>query len=133
MDDFGNQARLGLLHADSFPCAHDDFTQWPLTGATTVGVAMIPGGQVERRQQRDGARLCQTVDVRRCDGSVWTAYTRQYVLPTDPGAADRATEQASSVLGLLAQAVAAADTARQARGAMLEWDVAPPPWMAHYG
>ena len=37
------------------------------------------------------------------------------------------------MLGLLAQAVAAADTARQARGTMLDWDSAPPPWTAHYG
>jgi hypothetical protein len=127
MDDFGNQARVGL------PCADDGVTGWTLTGATTVGVAMIPGGQVERRQHREGARLRQTVEVHRRDGSVWTAYARQTALPTDPGEANRATEQASCVLGLLAQAVAAADTARQARGAMLQWDSAPPPWAAHYG
>lgn len=102
-------------------------------GATMLGVATIPGGQVERRQQRDGHRLHQSVELRRRDGSVWTAYTSNLALPADPGEADRATQQASWVLGLLAQAVAAADTARQARSVMLDWDAAPSAWVAHYG
>jgi hypothetical protein len=130
MDHFANPAPADV------PCARDGILGWALSdtrGTTTLGVAPIPGGQVERRQQRDGARLCQSVEVHRRDGSVWTAYARQLALPTDPGEADRATRQASCVLGLLAQAVAAADTARQARGTMLDWDSAPPPWTAHYG
>ncbi|MFC7474711.1 hypothetical protein ACFQS7_10125 [Dankookia sp. GCM10030260] len=114
------------------PCADSSVTGWTLTGATTVGVAMIPGGQVERRQLREGCRLRQTIEVHRRDGSVWTAYARQTALPKDPGEANRAAEQAACVLGLLAQAVAAADTARLARGAMLEWTPTPPPWAVHY-
>lgn len=127
MDDFGGHARNGLLRAD------DGVPDWSLSSVATLGVAMIPGGQVERRQQRDGARLSQTIEVRRRDGSVWTAYARDLALPANPTDADRAAERAVCVLGLLAQAVAAADTARQARGTMLEWDSVPPPWAAHYG
>jgi hypothetical protein len=130
MDPFVNQAPADV------PCAGDGIPGWALAGtfgATPLGVATIPGGQVERRQQRDGARLRQTVEVHRRDGSVWTAYARQLALPADPGEADRATRQASCVLGLLAQAVAAADTARQARGTMLDSSTTPPPWDAHYG
>jgi hypothetical protein len=97
-----------------------------------LAVAVIPGGQVERWQQREGARLHQSIEVRRRDGSVWTAYARQFALPADPREADRATKQASCVLELTAQAVAAADTARQARGAMLDWETAPPAWVTHY-
>ena len=130
MDHLAPQAPADL------PIAGDGIPGWALAGslgAAPCGVATIPGGQVERHQHRDGARLRQTVEVHRRDGSVWTAYARQSVLPADPGEADRATRQASCVLGLLAQAVAAADTARQARGTMLDWDSAPPPWAAHYG
>ena len=126
MGQFGKRVRAGD------PRAIDDSSGWALTGPSGLTVAPIPGGQVERRQQREGAHLSQTVEIRRRDGSVWTAYARQVALPTDPGEADRATKQASCVLTLLAQAVAAADTARQARGMMLDWDAAPPPWAAHY-
>ena len=126
MDEFVSQAHAGT------PCPDDHTAGWPWSGPHGVAMAMIPGGQVERRQQRDGARLNQSVEVRRRDGSVWRAYARQLALPADPGEADRATEQAARVLDLLVQAVAAADTARQARGAMLAWDASPPPWAAHY-
>jgi predicted Zn-dependent protease len=129
MDHLANQAPADL------PLVGDGIPGWALAGtlgAATLGVATIPGGQVERHQQRDGDRLRQTVEVHRRDGSVWTAFARQLALPADPGEADRATRQASCVLGLLAQAVAAADTARQARGIMLDWNTAPPPWAAHY-
>ena len=130
MDHFVKQGPADL------PFGGDGIPAWSLAGAPVAaahGVATIPAGQVERRQQRDGDRLRQTVEVHRPDGSIWTAYARQLALPAEPGEADRATRQASCVLGLLAQAVAAADTARQARGTMLDWDSAPPPWAAHYG
>jgi hypothetical protein len=122
MDLFAHDARMGS------PCAGNGIPG----SANRCEVAAIPGGQVERRQLRNGDHLNQTVEVRRRDGSVWTAYARQLALPADPGEADRTTELASCVLDLLARAVAAADTARQARGAMLDPDAAPP-WAAHYG
>jgi hypothetical protein len=126
MDDFGDQAPTGAFLGDDGPA------EWALAGTAAVPVTTISGGRVEQRQERMGERLRQTVEIRRRDGSVWTAYARQLALPADPGEAERATEQASCVLNLLAQAVAAADTARQARGTMLEWDAGPPPWAAHY-
>ena len=101
-------------------------------GGQTVLIDAIPGGQVERRQHREGASLSQTIALRRQDGSVWTAYARQHPLPSDPGAANRATREASSILMLMAQAVAAADTARQARSVMLDWDGPMPAWQVHY-
>ncbi|TDH61067.1 hypothetical protein E2C06_19005 [Dankookia rubra] len=127
MDHLAHQTRAGL------PGASDEGAAWAPMGAAAAELAVIPGGQVERRQQREGTRLQQTVRIRRRDGSVWTALARQLALPADPGEADRATAQASHVLDLLARAVGAADTARQARGAMLEWDQSPPPWAARYG
>ena len=111
MDQFGKRVRGGRSPRI------DDSSGWALTGPSGLTVAPIPGGQVERRQQREGAHLSQTVEIRRRDGSVWTAYARQVALPTDPGEADRSDEAGLlGVLTLLAQAVAAADTARQARG-----------------
>jgi hypothetical protein len=98
-----------------------------------IAVTTIPGGQVEQRQCRDGAQLRQTVEVRRHGGSVWTAYERHLALPADPDEAERATWQATHVLALFAQAMAAADTAREARSAMLGWDTPEPPWAAQYG
>ena len=126
MDEFGNQARAGI------PWSDDQAIGRPHASPQGVAVAMIPGGQVERRQLREGARLNQSVEVRRRDGSVWRAYARQLPLPADPGEADRAAGQAACVLDLLVQAVAAADLARQARSAMLAWNAAPPPWTARF-
>lgn len=124
MHEFGGGARPRAPWDGAFG---DDGT---LPAAPAVPVASIPGGLVARRQHREGGRLRQTVEIRRHDGSVWTAYARQLALPADPGEAERATEQASHVLALLAAALAAADTAREARGQMLEG--APPPWAASY-
>lgn len=101
----------------------------PATGHRAVA---IPGGQVEQHQHSDGTSLSQTVELRRPDGSVWTAYARRHPLPTDPAAASRATGQATSILTLLAGAVAAVDIARQARGVMLDWDGPPPAWQLRY-
>jgi hypothetical protein len=126
MDEFGNQVRAGI------PWSDDQTMGLAHASPHGVAVAMIPGGQVERRQLREGARLNQSVEVRRRDGSVWRAYARQLALPADPGEADRAADQAACVLDLLVQAVAAADLARQARGAMLAWNATPPPWAARF-
>jgi hypothetical protein len=127
MDEFGGEARARAAGDVGFA---DGGT---MDAAPAVAVATVPSGRIERRQQREGGRLCQTVEIRRRDGSVWTAYARQLALPADPGEADRATEQATHVLALLAAALAAADTAREARGQMLEWAPARPPWTASYG
>lgn len=127
MDHFTNLARVDV------PDGLDDGSSWAGTGTTRLDVATVAGGQVERRQRRDGGRLQQTVEVRRRDGSVWIAYDRQLALPADPTEAGRAMNQAACVLDLLAGAVAAADNARQARGAMLEWEEPTPPWAANYG
>jgi hypothetical protein len=126
MNDHGYRWHTGAPQGEDVP------VEWAMAGALPVAVAAIPGGQVEQRQQREGMRLRQTVEIRRRDGSVWTAYARQFALPADPGEAARATERASHVLALLAQAVAAADTAREARGAMLDWSAPQPPWALHY-
>src|SRR5215212_185025 len=99
MNEYGKPAQVITPRPDGVLLGSPD------GGALAVAIAAIPGGQVERRQQREGARLSQSVEVRRRDGSVWTAYARQVALPSDPGEADRATEQASCVLALLAQAV----------------------------
>lgn len=88
---------------------------------------------VEHHHRRDGTSLHQSIELRRHDGSTWTAYSRQLLLPTDDIAAELTTRQANCVLDLLAQALAAAESARHARGVMLEWAPPTPPWFARYG
>ena len=125
MDDQGTQAPEGASPADST-------AGWDTVVPTAFGVATIACGRIERRQHRRGSDLLQSVELRRHDGSTWMPYLRHVALPHDTAAADRATQQASSVLRLLAQALAAAETARQARGIMAEWSTTPAAWVVHY-
>lgn len=126
MDEFAWQSGIPALPDVGFGPAG------ALAVANGGTATAIPGGQVERRQQRAGDRLSQVVEIRRRDGSVWTAYAREVDLPADPGEAQRTAEEASHVLALLAQAVVAADRAREARGVMLGWMASPPAWAARY-
>ncbi|MCB4824577.1 hypothetical protein [Roseicella aerolata] len=125
--------RLGVIGCIDTPWDDDIAAERAMSEAPAIAVATIPGGRVEQRQCRDGAQLRQTVEIRRHGGPVWTAYARRFALPADPGEAERATGQATHVLALFAQAMAAADTAREARSAMLAWDAPEPPWAAQYG
>lgn len=104
-----------------------------LGAASLAGAAPSGHARVEQHQHRDGHSLHQSVAFRRDDGSTWTAYSRQVALPADAAEADLTTRHAHCVLDLLARAVAAAESARCARGVMLEWTAEPPPWFARYG
>lgn len=88
-------------------------------------------GRIERRQEREGEALWQTIAIRRRDGTLWTAFARRLVLPRDPGLASRVEQRAACVLALTAGALEAVDAARQARSAMLDGDEAPPAWSVH--
>jgi hypothetical protein len=103
-------------------------------GAPAMLVRAIPGGRISRSQARLGDRLCQNVEIRRPDGSVWNAYARELPLPAEPEAAARLARTASSVLGLAMDAVAAADTARLGRCEILRQQAATPSWgIVRYG
>ncbi|MEN0072882.1 MAG: hypothetical protein AAGC69_00765 [Paracraurococcus sp.] len=86
----------------------------------------------ERRQERKGEALWQTIAIRRRDGTLWTAYQRRLALPRDPGLACRVEQRAACVLALTAAALEAVEAARQARSAMLDGDESPPAWSVHF-
>ncbi len=65
--------------------------------------------------------LRQAVDLRRPDGTVWRAYTRNLALPEEASAVARLVREATIILDLAARAIAAADTARAGRAAPRPW------------
>lgn len=81
-----------------------------------LAAAQDPAVVMHCRQTLDGSRLCQSVELHRPGGTIWEAYARAIQLPAEAGPRARLLLDATVVLDLAAGAVAAADTARQARG-----------------
>lgn len=87
-------------------------------------VEAVAGGQISRSQDIVAGALRQAVELRRPDGSVWRAYERLVVLPTDTTKLGRLVREATTTLALAANAVAASDSARIARGSGWIEDIA---------
>jgi hypothetical protein len=94
--------------------------------ADTTVVMAIPGGQLRRREVREDGLIVQWVEIRRPDGSIWTAYRRELPLPGDRAVAGEEASLATQVLAIAAGAVGAADTARIGRTWLAEHDAAAP-------